>query len=102
MLGYHLKPLIQRGWSYIKDLGDFLKKTRNLGSFPENTILVTANRVGLYPSIAHEARLKALKEVFDKTEQHTIPTSELIRMADFVLKNKYFEFKGRVKINTSS
>ena len=53
--------------------------------------------MGLCPSIAHEARLKALKEVFDKTDQHTIPTSELIRMADFVLKNKYFEFKGQIK-----
>ena len=39
----------------------------------------------LYPSI------------LDKREQHTIPTSELIRMADFVLKNNYFEFNGQIK-----
>ena len=25
-LDYHLKPLMQKGWSYIKDLGDFIKK----------------------------------------------------------------------------
>ena len=89
-LGYHLKPLMQRGWWYIKDSGDFIKKTRNLGSFPENAILVTADVVGLYPRIPHEAGLKALREVLDKREQHTIPTSELIRVADFVLKNKLF------------
>ena len=85
---------MQKGWSYTKDSGDFIKKTRNLGSIPENTILVTADVVGLHPSIPHEAGLKALREVL---EQHTIPTSELIRMADFVLKNNYFEFNGQIK-----
>ena len=46
----------------------------------------------MYPSTPHEAGLKALREALDKREQHTIPMSELIRMADFVLKNNYFEF----------
>ena len=98
-LDYHLKPLMQKGWSYIKDLGDFIKKTRHLGSIPENAILVTADVVGLYPSIPYEAGLKALREVLYKREQHTIPTSELIRMAYFVFKNNYFEFNGQVKQN---
>ena len=53
--------------------------------------------MGLYPSIPYEAGLKALREVLDKREQHIIPTSELIRMADFVLKNNYFEFNGQIK-----
>ena len=53
--------------------------------------------MGLCPSIPHEAGLKALREVLDKREQHTISTSELIRMADFALKNNYFEFKGQIQ-----
>ena len=32
--------------------------------------------VGLYPSIPHEMRLKALREILDKREQNTIPTSD--------------------------
>ena len=60
---------MQNGWFYIKDSGDFIKKTRNLGSIPENATLVTADVVGLYPSIPHEAGLKAPKEVLDKREQ---------------------------------
>ena len=36
-------------------------------------------------------------EVLDKREKHTIPTSELTTMADFVLKNNYFEFNGQIK-----
>ena len=82
-LDHHLKPLIQKGWSYIKDSNDFIKKTRNLGSIPENAILVTTDIVGLYPCISHELGLKALREVLDKT--------------DFVLKNNYFEFNGQIK-----
>ena len=70
ILDYHLKPLMQRGWSYIKDSGDFIKNTRNSGSIPENAILVTADVLGLYPSIPHEAGLKALREVLDKRENN--------------------------------
>ena len=85
---------MQRGWWYIKDLSDFIKKTRTLASIPENVILVTAGVVGLYPSIPHDA--EALRGVLDKRAQHNIPTSELIRMADFVLKNNYL-FNGKFK-----
>ena len=87
LLDYHLKPLMQRGRSYIKDSGDFIKKIRNLGSIPENATLATADVVGLHPSIPYEAGLKAFREVLAKREKHTIPTSELISMAEFVLKN---------------
>ena len=53
--------------------------------------------MGLHPNIPHEAGLKALREVLDKREQHSIPTSELIWMPDFVLKNSYFELNGQIK-----
>ena len=53
---------MQRRSSNIKDSGDFIKKTQNLGSITEKTILVTADVMGLYPSISHDAGLKALKE----------------------------------------
>ena len=53
--------------------------------------------VSLYPTMLHGAELKALREVLDKREQYTIPTGELIRMVDFVLKNNYFKFNGQIK-----
>ena len=53
--------------------------------------------MGLYPSIPREAGLKALREVLHKREKHIIPTSELIRMVDFVLKNNYVEFNKQIK-----
>ena len=53
--------------------------------------------MSLYPTMLHGAELKALRGVLDKREQYTIPTSELIRMVDFVLKNNYFKFNGQIK-----
>ena len=55
------------------------------GCIPDNAILVTANMVGLYPSIPHQAGLIALKKAFDKRLSKKIPTDDLINMAEFVL-----------------
>ena len=44
-----LKPVMQDGWSYIKDNGDFFKKIKRLGKTPEGGILVVADVVGLFP-----------------------------------------------------
>ena len=77
------------GWSL-----NIRKKCIECLSYPVN---YPADVVDLYPSIPHEAGLKALREVLDKREQHSVPTSELISMADFVLKNNYFEFNGQIK-----
>ena len=96
-LDHHLKKVMQNGWSYVKDSGDFIKKTNNLDSIPENAILVTADVVGLYPSIPHEVGLRALREALDKRDDNTIPTEELLKMAEFVLKNNYFEFGNKIK-----
>ena len=95
-LDYLLKPVMQEGESYIKDRGDFLNKIKNINAIPENAILVTADVVGLYPSIPHQAGLEALREALDKRKTHKVPTSKLIKMAEFVLKNNYFQFSDKV------
>ena len=58
---------------------------------------MTADVVGLYLSIPHEAGLRALKEVLDRREEKKISTEDLVKMAEFDLKNNYFEFNGHVK-----
>ena len=67
-LNTYLQTFMRKGLSYIKDSGDFISKIEWVGSIPENAILVTADVVGLYPSIPH-VRLKALKQDLDKQEQ---------------------------------
>ena len=66
-------------------------------NIPDNVILVTADVVGLYPSLPHEAGLRALKEVPDGREEKKISTEDLVKMAEFVPKNNYFKFNDQVK-----
>ena len=66
-LEHHLKPNIQKELSYIRDSQHFLEKIKTIGGVPENSILVTADVVGLYPNILHQAGLKALTEALEKT-----------------------------------
>ena len=62
ILDYHFKPVMQNGRSYIRDSGHFLEMINNISTLQENSLLVTADVVGLYPSIPHQAGLTALKE----------------------------------------
>ena len=78
---------MQEGWSYIKHTGDFLNTMKNTGSIPEDAILITADVLGLYPSIPHDASLQALKEALDKRERKNISTDTHVKMAEFILKN---------------
>ena len=81
-LDCHMQPIMRKGWSYIKDSQNFINKSRKLGKTPDNAILVTADVVGLYPSIPRNVGLRALKEALDKREQKKIPTEDLVQMAD--------------------
>ena len=69
---------MQRGKSYIKDSSDFINKIKSLQNIPEGAVLVTTDVVGLYPSIPHEAGLKALTEALDNRENKHIPTENLL------------------------
>ena len=77
--------------SYIKDSNDFKSKIKNIDIL-NDALLVTADVVGLYPSIPHEACLSALREALDKRTRKEMPTENLIKMAEFVLKNNFSEF----------
>ena len=79
-LDYHFKLVMQSGRSYIKDSGDFLKKIKNLGSLPKNAILVTAD----------------VEEALENKNYKQISTDKLVKMAQFVLKNNFFEFNNDV------
>ena len=52
-LDNQLKEFMQNGWSYTKDSSNFMKKIKHLKNIPDNALLVTADVVGLYPSIPH-------------------------------------------------
>ena len=53
--------------------------------------------MGLYPSIAHELGLNGLEGVLEKRDSIQISTSDLVKMAKFLLQNNYFELNGQTK-----
>ena len=53
-LDSQLQTIMRKVAFYIKDSVDFICKIKRIGSVPENSILVIANVVGLYPSILHD------------------------------------------------
>ena len=94
-LDHHLQPIMKSGVSYIKDTNDFLFKLKNLGKIPENAFLVTADVVGLY--IPQDEGLEVLRKQLNVFDNKSVPTEGLVKMAEFVLKNNYFEFNSSFK-----
>ena len=69
---------------------------------PSHSIYVRADVVGLYPSIPHESRLNVTKETLENRESKSVPTSDKLKMLEFLLKNNYFEFNRNVKQQLSN
>ena len=94
---FYIKLLMRSGWSYIRDSGDFIDKMKRIGKVPEGSFLVTADVVGLYPSIPHKERILALKCKLEEQTSSKVPTNDLVKLAEFVLKNNFFEFNNQIK-----
>ena len=80
---------------HIKATGNFLEKLRATGEIPKGAILVIADVVGLYPSVPNDECLKVLRNQYDKFIDKTVPTEDIIKMAEFILKNNLFEFNSK-------
>ena len=94
-LDFHLKPVMQSSESYIKDSGDFIRKIKDTESILSNAILIKAEVVGLYPSIPHNAGIKALKNILDKRKNQNVSTADLIKMSEFILRNNFLNLMTR-------
>ena len=96
-LDFHLKSLMQSGWSYIHDSGDFIDKMKRIGKVPEGYFLVTADVVGLNPSIPHKEGILALRSKLEEQTSSKIPTNDLAKLAAFILISNFFEIKNKIK-----
>ena len=86
---FYLKPMMQYGWSYIRDSNDFINKFKNLKNIPSNSILAAADVVGVDHRIPHELSLNAIKEALENREKKSVPTSYILKMLEFLLKNSH-------------
>ena len=89
------------GISHVKDTNHFLEKLKEQGKVQPNAILITADAVGIYPSIPHYAGLTPLHEKLEERNDKSVPTADLVNIIEYVLKNNYFEFDSCIKQQTS-
>ena len=59
-------------------------------------VLLTKLVAGLYSSIPHKVCLRALRHDLKNRNYNEIPTKNLIKMVEFVLRNNYFEFDSSI------
>ena len=94
-LDHHLQPIMKQGESYNRGTGDFLAKLKAVGEVPQGAILVAAELQRLYPSIPHSEGLGILKKQYENYPNKKVSTEDIVKMADFVLKNNLFEFDSK-------
>ena len=56
---------------------------------------MTADVVGLYPSIPHNEGLEILKKQYENYPNKKVSTEGIVKMTDLVLKNNLFEFDSK-------
>ena len=77
---------MKNGASYVKDSNDFMNKVKNI-EISNDSLLVIADIRGLYPSISHEVDLKALRNALENRNYEEIPSENLLKVEEIVLKN---------------
>ena len=74
-----------------KTLLTFLNKLKKIKTVLQNTILATLDVSSLYINIAHNNRLKALKNRLSDNQL----TDIIIQSTKFILKHNYFNFRNQ-------
>ena len=93
-LDHHLKPVMQKGISYVR-LSTFFRKNKNYWKCSWKSYYCHCWCSRLYPNIPHQAGLNALKKSLEKRDIKNIPTEDLVKNAEFVLNNNIFQFNSK-------
>ena len=91
-----LKLIMQESLSYIKYSYNFMLKIKDLKDIPKDAFFVTADALGLYHSIPHEAGLRFVREVLNQRNNKRVSTNDLDKIAKFLLRNNYLELNGNI------
>ena len=92
---YHLKPLVQKLPSYIKDTTHFLLKLQELGTLPSNAILVTLDVSSLYTNIPHKEGIEACCHFLNTRSHKSLPTERICDLIRMILGMNNFSFNDQ-------
>ena len=91
-MDYHLRPLVEKIPSYIKNTTHFLTKLQEIGTLPPNTLLATLDVSSLYTNIPHEEGISACSEALTSRTVQEPPTHDIIALINYILKKNNFVF----------
>ena len=89
---HHLRPLVHKIPSYLKDTTDFLNKLATLDTLSPGCILVTLDVSSLYTNIPHTEGMEACRQAFDICQFPDLPMSYLIHLIELMLTCNNFSF----------
>ena len=89
-----LKEGVERQDSYVQDTADFLRRLQQVGRLQEDEFLFVMDIVALYPMVPRAKAEGAMRRNLDMRRTKTIPTEDLMQLAQMVLDNNEFEFEG--------
>ena len=91
---YHLRPLVKKIPSYIKDTNDFLMKLNDIQNLPSECLLVMLNVSSLYTNIPQQEGMEACREALDTRDVPEPPTDDVVHLISLILKKNNFSFNG--------
>ena len=91
---YHLQPLVQEIFSYIKDTCNFPGKLKHITEVTENSYLVTLDVKSLHTSIPNSEGIKAVKRSNENFTRKTIATKVITTFLALILTLNNFIFNS--------
>jgi hypothetical protein len=83
--------------SFIQDTTDFLNKLSTINQpLPNNCLMFCMDVIALYPSVPRKEAREAAEKALKKRSNKDIPTDEVLRIMDMVLKITTFLLTGRI------
>ena len=92
---FHLQPLVKTLPSHIKDTTHFLLKLQELGSLPDNAILVSLDVSSLYTNIPHKEGIDACSHYLNARHHKLVPTESLCDLIRMILGMNNLVFDGQ-------
>jgi hypothetical protein len=76
IIDYHLQPIANRHFSFLKNTDDFLSQVSEI-SIPPNSFLITLDIDAMYTNIDIEKGLNSVRKAFEKYPDNNRPTGEI-------------------------
>ena len=90
----HIKRYVPKTMSYVRDTQHFIKRIKELGPLPENSLLVTLDVSSLYTNIPNHEGIQAVADHIRRDPDKRTIGPFIIRLLKLVLHSMNFEFNG--------